>query len=267
MRLEAIRTLRQRTEGAWWPALREIAMNDKCSAQERCEAILALSPERHWDRRMLFKLIGSDVQEVCCEALRALRGADLNEREAEQIRQLAERLKGPGKELAERVISKTPPNDLPKHQDVSAWLARTDGNGDPQAGERIFFHSRVAECFRCHEFEGRGNTVGPELSTIGMSMTRERLVQSLVDPSREIAPQFTTYSILKHDGALLTGIHIGDEVDGRMRYVDPKGTLFHVHPNDVEQRQPSSQSIMPEGLVDQLTQQELRDLMAFLLRQ
>ncbi|HSQ09955.1 MAG TPA: hypothetical protein VLN25_04985, partial [Burkholderiaceae bacterium] len=65
---------------------------------------------------------------------------------------------------------------------------------------------------------------------------------------------------------LLAGIHIGDEVDGRMRYIDQKGAVFYVHPNEVEKRQPSSQSIMPEGLVDQLTQQELRDLMAFLLR-
>ena len=241
-------------------------MNDKCSAQERCEAILALSPERPWDRRLLFKLIRSEVARSELRSTAGVAGYRL-EREGNRTNQTAcGTLKGPAKELAERAISKTPPSDLPKHQDVSAWMARTDGDGDPQAGERIFYHSRVAGCFRCHEFEGRGNTVGPDLSTIGKSMTRERLVQSLVDPSREIAPQFTSYSILKHDGELLTGIHIGDEVDGRMRYVDPKGTVFYVHPNEVEQRQPSSQSIMPEGLVDQLTQQELRDLVAFLLR-
>ena len=66
----------------------------------------------------------------------------------------------------------------------SGAVAKTQG--DPRAGERIFFHLRVGGCFRCHEFEGRGYTVGPDLSTIGRSMTRERLVQSLVDPSREI---------------------------------------------------------------------------------
>jgi putative heme-binding domain-containing protein len=98
-------------------------------------------------------------------------------------------------------------------------------------------------------------------------MTRERLVQSLVDPSREIAPMFTSWSILKTDGEVLTGIHLGDEVDGRMRFADQKGGTFHVHANDIDRRQPSTQSIMPEGLVDNLTEQELRDLVAFLLRE
>jgi len=97
-------------------------------------------------------------------------------------------------------------------------------------------------------------------------MTRERLMQSLVDPSLEIAPQFTSYSILLHNGEVLTGIHIGDEVDGRMRYADQNGRVFHVHPNDIDRRQPSRQSIMPAGLTDNLTPQELCDLLAFLLR-
>jgi len=59
---------------------------------------------------------------------------------------------------------------------------------------------------------------------------------------------------------------VGDEVDGRMRFVDKEGRVFYLHPNEIERRQASAQSIMPEGLVDQLTEQELRDLVAFLLR-
>lgn len=267
IRLEAIRTMRERPEGAWWPSLRELAANERCSALERCEAIVSLSPERTWDRMLLRKLIESNVEEVNSEALRAMRATELTEDERRQIRQIADGATGPRKELAERVLVRLPPGDLPKHQDVAGWLARAAGNGSAAAGERVFYHSRAAGCFRCHEFEGRGHTVGPELSTIGQSMTRERLVQSLVDPSREIAPQFTSYTILKRDGEVLTGIHTGDEVDGRMRYVDQNGRVFFVHPNEVERRQPSSQSIMPEGLLDQLTQQELRDLVAFLLRQ
>jgi hypothetical protein len=51
-----------------------------------------------------------------------------------------------------------------------------------------------------------------------------------------------------------------------MKFADQNGRIFHVHPNDIDQRKPSSQSIMPEGLVDNLTAQELRDLLAFLLR-
>ena len=84
-------------------------------------------------------------------------------------------------------------------------------------------------------------------------MTRERLVQSIVDPSREIAPMFTNWSILTKDGEAKTGIHVGDEVDGRIKFADQNGRVFHVHPNDIDRRQPSSQSVMPAGLADNLT--------------
>jgi putative heme-binding domain-containing protein len=215
----------------------------------------------------LLELAHGRSVEVADEALRALRGIDLSDGEAAQIRQLAAQRTGPGQELAQRVLMREPAKHLPKHADVAAWLSLASGAGNAQAGERIFYHARVGGCFRCHEFEGRGYTVGPDLSTISRNMTREQLVQSIVDPSREIAPQFTNYSILTQAGEVLSGIHIGDEVDGRMRFADQNGRVFHVHPNDIDRRQPSRQSIMPEGLADNLTAQELRDVIAFLLRQ
>ena len=243
-----------------------MAADEKAQPQLRCEAILGLSPGNADDRKLLFQLTRSGPADVADEALRAIRGFDLEPEEKEQLTALAAKLEGPRKELAERVLMRNPPKNLPKHEDSAAWLKLAEGEGNPQAGERIFYHLRVGGCFRCHEFEGRGYNIGPDLSTIGRSMTRERLVQSLVDPSREIAPQFTNWAIQTNDGEVLTGIHVGDEVDGRMKFADQNGRVFHVHPNNIDQRKPSSQSIMPEGLVDNLTPQELRDLIAFLLR-
>ena len=143
-------------------------------------------------------------------------------------------------------------------------IIRRDGNAD--RGREVFFKAGTTTCASCHRVQGRGQWVGPDLSTIGRSLTRERLVQSLVDPSREIAPQFTNWAIQTTDGDVLTGIHVGDEVDGRMKFADQNGRAFHVHPDKIDQRKPSNQSIMPEGLVDNLTAQELRDLIAFLMR-
>jgi putative membrane-bound dehydrogenase-like protein len=266
MRLEAIRTLRQRPDSERWPQLRQIAADESAPPQLRAEAILGLSPGNGDDRKLLFQLTTCDQAQVADEALRALRGFDLEPEEKEQLTALAAKLEGPRKELAERVLMRNPPKNLPKHEDAAAWLKIAEGPGNPWAGERIFYHLRVGGCFRCHEFEGRGYNIGPDLSSIGRSLTRERLVQSLVDPSREIAPQFTNWAIQTTDGEVLTGIHVGDEVDGRMKFADQNGRIFHVHPNDIDQRKPSSQSIMPAGLVDNLTAQELRDLIAFLLR-
>jgi putative membrane-bound dehydrogenase-like protein len=266
IRLEAIRTVRHRPDSERWPQLREIAAAGDKPAQERCEAILGLSPGNDEDRKLLFDLTTAENAEVADEALRALRGFDLNDGEKERLTALAEKLDGPRKELAQRVLARNPPKNQPRPSDHAAWLALAEGDGNPQAGERIFYHLRVGGCFRCHEFEGRGYQIGPDLTGIGRTMTRERLVQSIVDPSREIAPMFTNWTILTTDGEVKSGIHVGDEVDGRMKFADQNGRVFHVHPNDIDRRQPSSQSVMPESLVENLTPQELRDLLAFLQR-
>jgi putative membrane-bound dehydrogenase-like protein len=267
VRLEVIRTVRLRADAAEWKGLRQIAGDEAAAAAERCEAIMGLIPQRDVDRKLLVQLASSDSRPVADEALRALRGADLADDERRQVAELAAKLDGPRKELAERVLQPEPPSDLPQPQNHAAWMERAKGEGDPEAGERIFFHPRVAGCYRCHEYEGRGHTVGPDLTTIGRTMPRQRLIESIVDPSREIAPQFTSWLIRTTDGEVKTGLHVGDELDGRIRFADSQGQVFYVHPNDIDERQPSRQSIMPEGLADQLTAQELRDLLAFLLRQ
>jgi putative membrane-bound dehydrogenase-like protein len=262
LRLEAIRTLRERPEGGG--VLRRVAADPKAPVRLRCEAIVGLSPGHQEERRLLLRLAAEDPPEVADEALRAWRGFDLTAEERQQFQTLAAQREGAGRELVERVLLRNPPRNLPPHEDLDAWLARAEGPGDAEVGERIFFHPRVGGCFRCHEWEGRGYAVGPALSTLGSQQDRRRLVASLVDPSREIAPQFAADTLLTHEGEVLTGLHVGDEVDGRMRYADQNGRVFYVLPTQIERRIVSRQSIMPEGLVDQLTVQELRDLVAFL---
>lgn len=266
VRLEAIRTLRARPDSERWQELREIAADEEAPVQQRCEAILGLSPGNRADRALLMKLAESASAAVSDEALRSLRGFDLTPGEKNRLKTLAEKLEGPHRELAQRVIDRNPPKNLPKPGDVTAWQKLAEGDGDEQAGERIFYHARVGGCFRCHEYEGRGYTVGPDLSPTGKALTRERLLESIVNPSKEIAPMFSNWTILKTDGELLAGIHIGDEVDGRIKFADQNGRVFHVHPNDIDQRKPSEKSVMPDSLADNLTPQELRDLLAFLTR-
>lgn len=266
IRIEAVRTLRQRADAERWPQLREIAQDEKLSSSERSEAILGLSPGNRADRAILLALAKGSDADVSDEALRALRGFDLTPKEKDDLTLLAENLAGPHRELAQRALERNPPKDLPKSEDLTAWLTRAEGEGDPEAGERVFFHLRVGGCFRCHEYEGRGYRVGPDLSTIGKSMTRERFIQSVIQPSREMGPLYTPWVILTGDGETLTGLYVGEEVDGTQQYADQNGRVHRIHPRDIERKKPSEQSIMPAGMGDNLTPQELRDLAAFMLQ-
>src|SRR5207249_11801299 len=106
------------------------------------------------------------------------------------------------------------PNQDPDALDT--WLGRLEGPADPSAGERVFFHSKGPGCFRCHQVDGRGGRAGPELSTLASVTDRRRLVESIVAPSREIAPQLVAFSVARTDGTTFTGSHLDPAPDGRL---------------------------------------------------
>jgi putative membrane-bound dehydrogenase-like protein len=267
LRLETIRSLREISHPQTSILLRAIAVDSKAPVVERAEAIMGLRAEIDGELIILVGLAGNDSPEVAQEALRSLRGTKLVE-QADQLQlQFAQaRLnKSPHlKEMLDRVLQ---PNHTPTTPDVTdtpAWLALLEGPADAQAGQRIFFHGRVASCYRCHQMDGRGASVGPDLTAAGRSFTRQRLVESILQPSREIAPQFTAWGIVTASGQQLTGLLIGHELDGTQRYLDNTGKEFRLKPTDIEDRRPHPQSIMPAGLEKTMTLQELRDLLAYL---
>ena len=136
--------------------------------------------------------------------------------------------------------------------------------GDAGAGERIFFHARSAGCSRCHQIAGRGARVGPELTATAGTLSRERLIESIVRPSKEIAPHFSSWTIVTTAGKALVGMLVKEEATGEQTYADQKGELFRFKPGEIESRQAQAVSIMPDGLPQLLTVQEFRDLLAFM---
>src|SRR4029077_2789958 len=79
-------------------------------------------------------------------------------------------------------------------------------NSDTAAGRRVFFHTKSAGCYKCHTVNGRGGRVGPDLSTIGRSHSREKLIESIFEPGREIAPQYVTWAFETAEGKVVTGM-------------------------------------------------------------
>jgi putative heme-binding domain-containing protein len=113
---------------------------------------------------------------------------------------------------------------------------------------------------------GRGGHVGPDLTTAARTLGKRKLVESIVDPSKEIAPRFVPWSIVMKDGRTLAGQLVTEGPGDLETYADNTGKLFTVSPADIAERNPLATSIMPEGLADALTTQEFRDLLAFLMQ-
>ena len=127
----------------------------------------------------------------------------------------------------------------------------------------MFFHTKSAGCYKCHTVYGRGGRVGPDLSTIGRSHSREKLIESIFEPGREIAPQYVTWAFETAEGKVVTGM-IVHENEGKTIVGDADGKLTELKTIDIVSRVAQQKSVMPDKLPEQMTSQEFRDLIAFL---
>jgi putative heme-binding domain-containing protein len=187
---------------------------------------------------------------------------DWSEAEREELAQqkalFASELKGQSVKDAASDVQVERPADL------LAWSQRLDNiPGDAERGRRAFFHVAGSGCYKCHRVEGRGGNVGPDLSGIGSSRNREQLVNSILYPSREIAPQFATWNFELHSGKTVSGM-IVRENEGNLVVGDADGTHIELKTEEVANRRSGAASIMPENLFDRLTPQEFADILTYL---
>jgi putative heme-binding domain-containing protein len=130
--------------------------------------------------------------------------------------------------------------------------------GYPEAGKKVF----ADRCSKCHQMFGEGTLVGPVLT--GVERRRlDVLVANIVDPSGVIRPEYQTYVALTTDGLVVTGT-MHDSSPDSITLVDAENKLTTVLRDDLEEINPSPTSLMPEKLLDDLTDQQLLDLLAFL---
>src|SRR5262249_27512486 len=137
--------------------------------------------------------------------------------------------------------------------------------GDAKAGERVFFQSRGAACYKCHTIDNRGGQVGPDLSFIARSSNRDKLIESILEPSKEIAPMYTAYRVLTRDGKERVGLLLGETFDSFVLIGDAEGKVEKIHRSEIEERTALSKSIMPDDLPNLMTPREFADLLAFLM--
>ena len=147
---------------------------------------------------------------------------------------------------------------LPSGQEVPPGSDRSSASG-----RRVFFHPSGPRCYVCHTVNGRGGRIGPDLSTVGRALSREKLIDSILEPGREVAPQFTAWNMLTTAGQVHTGM-IVHENKGTTVLGTADGELIEFETIDVDLRTPLRTSVMPDKLEERMTVQEFRDLLAFL---
>jgi quinoprotein glucose dehydrogenase len=149
-----------------------------------------------------------------------------------------------------------------RRDDPIAAYRETLLGGDAAAGRDIFLNKTELACLRCHKVQGQGGEVGPDLTGIGAKQTREYLLESLVDPSRQIAKGYETVVLGLRNGTFVSGVLKAETAD-EIRLITPEAQTIVVPKKEVEERQ-TGKSAMPEDLIKHLSKTELRDLIEFL---
>ncbi|MDG1875143.1 MAG: c-type cytochrome [Mariniblastus sp.] len=144
---------------------------------------------------------------------------------------------------------------------MSAYVDTLAG-GDYEAGAKIFFGKTEVSCVRCHQVDGTGGEVGPELSGVAIKRNRKYLLESIVDPNKEIAEGFAQIKVQTDEGELHTGI-VKRETDEFLVLLDADGKEILIEQDAIEGKK-QGQSSMPDDLIKQLTKKEVRDLVEYL---
>ena len=130
--------------------------------------------------------------------------------------------------------------------------------GDPARGAKIY----EAACLVCHRHLDKGNDVGPNLATI-KGWTPEQILTNVLDPNREVSPNFALYVVETNDGRTLAGL-IASETGGNLTLKRADGGTDQVLRGDIKNLSSPGISLMPEGLEAAITPPQMADLIAFL---
>ena len=132
--------------------------------------------------------------------------------------------------------------------------------GDPQRGESVF---SKAQCIKCHRFGGRGEGVGPDLTTVSQRFQRKEILESLMFPSQVISDQYASKTIVTEEGRTFTGIVAPLGTDSVV-VLQSNGQKVTISKDEISETAASRTSAMPEGLLNELSLDEIADLFSYL---
>ena len=239
LRTEAVRTLTLSAHPERFIYLAKVAGDETMGEAVRADAVAGLAGQADKFGHLFERLAGSDLPLVAKEAQRVQRLAGIVPLEEEPH---------------------------PEATEVDAWLAMVDGRGDAESGRRLFYSSAGPRCGTCHSLGGRGGDYGPDLTRYGRTHDRRQALTAILEPSRDIAPRYVPWVLETDDGKTHVGLRLARGGDsGTEPYITSEGKRFDLKSETVEFREPSKNSIMPDGLEKTVSVEDLADLVAFLM--
>ncbi len=205
-----------------------------------------LASRRPWAERFLAAMEAGSIDPKSVPREVVEKFVLLNDRD---IRARVDRLFGP--------IQPATPASLRAEVDRLASIVRS-GPGVPKPGKALFDHA----CARCHSLFGKGGQVGPDLTTYRRDDI-DNMLLNIVYPSAEIREGFVTSIVATIDGRVLSGVVVEQDKNAVVLRVED-GRRLTLARDEIDAIKTSPRSLMPEGLLSNFPDQDVRDLFAYL---
>ena len=125
----------------------------------------------------------------------------------------------------------------------------------------------TANCFACHRFDNEGGAIGPDLSSLAGRFSLRDILESILEPSKVVSDQYAAVTVVTLDGRILTGRIVnarGDSFALNTNMLDPNA-LENVDRKQIDEQFPAKTSMMPTGLINSLNEDEILDLLAYMV--
>jgi len=151
-----------------------------------------------------------------------------------------------------------------KFADLSSSISQLGHGRSFGTGRQMF---KIASCVSCHKMEGQGQEFGPDLTKLDPKMTKEDLLRHILEPSLKIDEKFQVYIFETKAGRTITGMIVEDTPQAVKIIENPlaKAAPVELKKSDIDSKNKSPVSLMPKGLLDKLTRDEILDLLAYVI--
>ncbi len=167
-------------------------------------------------------------------------------------------------ELHDELLKFTARNTDWKYDELIAKLTPLPPGRSFEVGRNLF---RAANCVGCHKLNGEGHELGPDLATMEASRhTIEHILKAIVEPSVDIDEKYQSFNFLLDSGKIVTGTILEETPTQLKVLVDPlaRREPLTIERDEIEEQVKSPVSIMPVGLLNNLTEEEIIDLVAYI---
>ena len=167
-------------------------------------------------------------------------------------------LKSRNREIVQAAQRIWPANSSNRAEVIAKYQSALTLTGDPFKGRAVW----AKNCVVCHYFRGQGNSVGPNLGAL-TDKTPADFLTAILDPNAAVEPRFVAYNLQTRDDRSLTGV-VSAETATTLTLVQAGGTHETILRSDIAEIHASGLSLMPEGLEQTMSPQDLANLIAYL---